>query len=67
MNQDRDVCQRRMRPNLAAQFTAPRQRHHPVRYDQIGRLAKSLHERFHAVTCTAHRIPFGSEDEAARL
>ena len=61
------MCQRRMRADLAAQFTATHQRHRPVRYDQIGRLAKGLRERLHAVRCTAHRIPFGSEDEAARL
>lgn len=67
MNKDRDVCQRRMRPDLAAQFTATHQRHHPVRYDQIWRLAQGVVERLHAVVCTAYRIPFGGEHEAVRI
>jgi hypothetical protein len=48
MNQDRAVCQRGMRPELATQFTTIHQRHHPVRNDQIGRLAKGMRERLDA-------------------
>lgn len=45
MNRDRDVCQRWVRPDLAAEFPVPHQRHHSVRYDQIWLLAQGVLER----------------------